>query len=450
MARVELSPFLGLDEYTFPTLMQEGYSPKAINVDMEGGILKSTKGFAKDPGRPSCEVLLPYYGGRQGEDHYLCVKQGNLCRMNEDGSLTLLQGGYHQSGDAMDWVNYQQNQTNILIICNGRTDPLLYDGSSVSQLSPSAPICGFAELHHERIFLSGEPTNPDRIYYSAGFAPQNWSTAEQSGFIDIPTWNGGRIRGIKSLFGDLVVFKDYDIFRIYGTYPGEFGVDQIHSSVGCASGNTIAATSEACYFISQSGLCVYNGVSAKPIANKRLEAIFHQMDFSRIGECRCHIFGQRLYMFLPIESGRIIEYDLQTGMILKKQGIMVRQFFEEQDRLSFLNQAGETCRYGRGKTFGEAAIAAIWRSKTYDLRDKSMLKAMEAVYMLGCGDGSIKITLNCDGRLYEKISSLSPEMQYYRLPVGGRGRQFYIQIENVEGSSFELDAPALMMDLEVD
>lgn len=221
MARIELSPFMGLDEYTFPTLMKEGFSPLAINVDMDGGILKTAKGTSIHKLTHMAQYYMPYYKAN-GEKEELYITGDAIYRIDGHDFEPIFSESFTLA-PSIDFINYQQNDVNILILCYGLSTPLVYSGTSFAELSDQAPTCKSVELHHERVFMSGDQENPDRVYYSKSFAPDVWSAAEQAGFIDIPTWNGGKIQDIKSLFGDLVVFKDYDIFRIYGTYPENLG-----------------------------------------------------------------------------------------------------------------------------------------------------------------------------------------------------------------------------------
>lgn len=445
MIKVALSPFLGLDEYTYPHFLKEGMSPYAVNVEVDGGILRSCDGFTAAEGVPSASHALWHYG-RGEEKVLLLLSGGNLCR--ETGEV--LKEGYFADGDMLSWVNYQLNDQYITILCNGRTAPLKYDGVQVTELGGAPPVCGLVELHSERIFMAGQQENPDRVYYSASFAPEDWQTAEKTGFIDIPTWNGGKIRGIRSLFGDLVVFKDQDIFRIYGTYPGEFGVEKVHSAVGCVAGNTIVSTGEQCFFLSEKGLCVYNGLAAKPFGDKRLEAIFAQVDFSRMTEACCMLFDGKLYLSLPMEEDIVVEYDVQTGTLGKKKGIGVRQFFVRDGKLWFVHRDGRICRYGAGQDFGGHAISSCWRSKTYDLQAKNAVKHLEEVYCRAKGSGEMVFRSVCDGKAREKHLTLSPDFRHYRLPLHGRGRSFFLEMANVNGSQFVVDAPCVFVDVEED
>lgn len=442
---MSLSPFMGLDLYSYPNLMKDGYSPDCSNVEAKAGTLRSCNGFVRMKDSSGCRHFFNHYKSN-GSIISLVFKNGSIENFN---SGAVLKSQYFVDTDSLSMVNYQMNNTYITVICNGRTAPVKFDGTGISNLGGSPPVAAFVELHNERLFMAGNPSNPDRVYYSESFNPQSWNVEIESGYIDLPSWDGGRIKEIKSLFGDLVVFKDYGLYRIYGTYPGEFGVEKISSNVGCINKETIAFNGETCYFLNHQGLCAYNGMSAGLVENKRLKAIFDRMDFSRIKEARIHEYAGKLYMFLPmVDEDCVIEYDYSDGTVLRKKGFSVKQFFSDKDGLYIVDGKGYVCIFNKGTDFDGNAISCYWKSRDYDLGDKGELKNVLYLGMSAKGSGRIKVRIATDRGSIEKDIALMQGYSYFRIPIRSRGRVFTIEIFNVEGSSFELESPQLFIDLE--
>lgn len=444
-ATLSLSPFLGLDLYSYPNLMKDGYSPDCFNVEPKAGIMRSCNGYGRIKDIGGCERFFNHYKS-DGTMVRLVFREGNI-ESFEDG--TTLKENYFAKGNSLSMVNYQLNDTYITVICNGKDVPVKYDGSGVSNLGGGPPVASLVELHNERLFMAGNPNNPDRVYYSASFNPESWNAEMESGYIDLPSWDGGRIKEIKSLFGDLVVFKDYGLYRIYGTYPGEFGVEKISSNVGCINREAVAFNGEICYFLNHQGLCAYNGMSARLLDNKRLKAIFDMVDFSRIDEARLYNYSGKLYMLLPMaREDWIIEYDYEEGTIVRKKGFGVKQFFSDKEGMYIVDGDGFVCQYDVGADFDGNAIECRWKSRDYDLGAKGEMKNVLSLDMSAKGSGSIKVRVTTDRENFEKEFPLTESYSYYRLPIRARGRMFTVELENVNGSSFELDSPILFMDIE--
>lgn len=442
--KLTLSPFKGLDLYSYPFYMQDGFSPDCTNVQMEAGILKTAKGFERINGQNGCILFFNHYKSDGGIVR-LALRNGNIENLNNG---QIYKENYYNENDSISMINYQLNDTYITIICNGRTTPMKFDGSSVTSLGGTPPVAAYAELHNERVFMAGCSNKPDRVYYSASFAPESWSEEIESGYIDLPSWDGGRIHQIKSVFGDLVVFKDHGLYRIYGTYPGEFGVEKISGNVGCVNKDAISVNGDSCYFISNLGLCLYNGMSAKLLDSKQLKAIFDKVDFNRIRQARLYDYSGKLYMFLPMEEDCIIEYDYSSGSVIRRTGFTVKQFFADTDGLYIVDDEGYVCKYNEGESHDGENITAHWKSKEYDLGSKGAIKNVLSLAVLAKGNGPVEVTVNTDREIKKIKALLDKTAKYYNLPIRARGRSFNVEIRNTEGSSFFLDGPCIYIDVE--
>lgn len=440
--KIDLSPFKGLDWYAYPGMMQDGYSPDCENVEFEAGILRSIKGYNSISYRGGCKYFYNHYKN-DGTVIPLVFVSGNIENLKTE---QVYKSDYYLDFDTLSMVNYQLNDTYITVICNGRTAPVKFDGTSVTNLGGNPPAAAFVELHNERLFMAGTSSNPDRIYYSASFDPESWSVEIESGYIDLPSWDGGRIRDIKSMFGDLVVFKDFGLYRIYGTYPGEFGVEKINSNVGCINRKTITFNGTTCHFVNSQGLCVYDGMSAGLVNDKRIKALFDRVNFDRIQYVCMFDYGGKLYMFLTMTQDCMIEYDYTTGVIVRKKGIRAHQFYADNDGLYFIDINTRVCMYNLSDTFDGYAINSYWKSRTFDLGSKGEYKNIHSMCFMAKGNGSITLSVHTEMGSYSSTFVLTSDYAYYSVPVRARGRQFTVEISS--SGTFEIDSPSLFIDIE--
>jgi len=97
--------------------------------------------------------------------------------------------------------------------------PKSWDGTTAGNLSGSAPAFAFSCVHRGRVWASGNPANPSRVYYSDYFVPTTWGG---SSYIDINPADGDKVVGLASHKGDLFIWKGPrkgSIHRITGTSP---------------------------------------------------------------------------------------------------------------------------------------------------------------------------------------------------------------------------------------
>lgn len=102
--------------------------------------------------------------------------------------------------------------------------------------------------HLRRLFLAGDPNNPDLLYASAVGNPQNWGASATQ--LNIGSEGDGDPSGITAIFpsvgGDssLYVAKRRSLYRVSNTNdtnPANWKVDIISRSIGCINPNAVVA-----------------------------------------------------------------------------------------------------------------------------------------------------------------------------------------------------------------
>lgn len=114
------------------------------------------------------------------------------------------------------------------------------------------PYCKFIEIYHERSWLAGDPTNPNRLYYS-----KLGEFESMEGYID--TRDGEKITGIKRRGDQLVVFCLNCAYDIQGFSGADFVMRKLSPSVGCLSHHSIVNINERLWFLNERGVYIYDG-----------------------------------------------------------------------------------------------------------------------------------------------------------------------------------------------
>ena len=127
---------------------------------------------------------------------------------------------------------------------------------STLAVSGAAPVGNIGIVYSNYLWFSGDPGNPNRLYYSAAGDPTTWVSTS---YIDVPAvFDGDQITGLAILYGDLIIFKRYSIYILRGTDPNSFTLIKNNSSIGCVSPYSVVAVNNFIYFVSDKGLYVVN------------------------------------------------------------------------------------------------------------------------------------------------------------------------------------------------
>lgn len=144
------------------------------------------------------------------------------------GAATIVAGNLH----TFDSLN------NILAICGGTDTPLQWTGTgNVASLAGSPPVTSLVCTANNFMFLSGNATNPSRVYWSNVGDPNTWTAAN---FADFRRSDGDIVTAIASLAYNLVIFKRLSTGVLYTQTNSSSGVatlgplTQVNVGIGCA------------------------------------------------------------------------------------------------------------------------------------------------------------------------------------------------------------------------
>lgn len=448
--------FIGLDQSRDELLTEPRFAKEAKNVSTQGGGLKRAAGYARvtdielSGGILSLAAFYQRVNG-QTTTRLLGVNENGVCEWTGNSWVSVYTG----VGGAASFLNYQHNGTDILLLADGIRPVLRWDGTGqMTALTGCGKKFSELALHYERVWGAGILDEPDALYWSRPFNPEDFTGDAQTpeaggGVLLLPTFNGGRVLSLRALFGDVLVFKNEDLYRIVGTYPGNYEVVRVHGVVGPIAKNSIVSTASACYFLSREGLCAYDGVSVAPMGDERARGVFKRVNAACRGNACAEIFRNVLYLALPLdasqENNAVLEVDLLGGSCILRTGIAARSFLRMEDRLLFAGADGHIYRYGTGDTYAGAKIEAVWRAPWSDMGTPGAVKRFESVSLFGSGD--FILTLTTDTSSVSRRIRLGDKERPVTVRLHGFGRRFSIRFENVEGSDFFI-APGVLLAME--
>jgi len=382
-----ISTFAGTNQSIDDSQMQPGESKNNQNFKTSDGVLEVTEGYGKYVATPvpgGIKSMMVYYSHNTDgtTTKQLLAASGTTLYRLDGSSWTTLKTGL-ASGD-FDFINYYKGLEDWLIFCNGKDATMRYNGTTVSNLA-NAPKGTSIGLHYHRIFITGNPAEPDSVYYSAAANPEDWTQTLDTGGIEVfATWDGGRCEGLSTIFDDVVVFKTYDAWKLVGTYPGEYEHVRLYSAVGSIARNSIVDCGNTSLFLDKSGIYIYDGVKTV-IASDKVKEIIKNMNKTYAKNATAVFFDNRYIVALPegnsTRNNVVIELDLVKKQFTVKRGFQVNDFLVYDDKLLFCNDSGYVLEYDSGEAFDDNPIEAFWETPETSFGSLSSTKRSTYLYL---------------------------------------------------------------------
>ena len=155
----------------------------------------------------------------------------------------------------------------FVFMVNGVDATAIWDGNPANSFlttgnAASAPIGKFIENFRSRMWIAGNESYPDRLYYSS--LPSSvttpiitWNTSVTTGqWIDISPSDGENITGIHRTKAALLVFKNNNIYRVYSILQTD---PDPQYNVGTYSNESIVEAKNGVYFHHPTGFYRYSG-----------------------------------------------------------------------------------------------------------------------------------------------------------------------------------------------
>lgn len=215
-------------------------------------------------GNPLTGDILGLYNFRDsgsGTNNQLIAVNGtNVLYLNGatwTGIRTVTNGQKARFSTLLDYV----------FMVNGSDATAVWNGNPATPWSTSgnasdAPIGKFIENYRARMWIAGNTTYPDRVYYSStpsavATPVVTWDTSVTTGqWIDISPSDGENITALHRTKNALLVFKNNHIYNI-------FSINQVDPdpkfNVGTYSQESVVETKNGVYFHHPTGFYRYNG-----------------------------------------------------------------------------------------------------------------------------------------------------------------------------------------------
>ena len=162
--------------------------------------------------------------------------------------------------------NFTSSKT---ILTDGINPAAIYDGTTYTPIThaqaPTAP--SYAAGFKNHMFLTGDPTNKNKLFFSAPLVEENFAPGNGAGVIQV----GFDIVAIKPFRDTLYIFGKTEIKRLQGTSSADFAVEAVTHELGCIAPDSVVEIGGDLIFLSQDGFRPVSGTNR--IGDVELETI---------------------------------------------------------------------------------------------------------------------------------------------------------------------------------
>lgn len=427
-------------------LLPDNATPDCQNVLAPAtGILRKRAGQQRYGGSFGSNPVRGIHAYYRGAGRHLVVASGDTVFRKDSvtGNYVTLRTGLSTTAPTCFTT-----ATHFLVAFNGINPPWKWDGAAVTLLA-NAPVDGqFAVLFKEKLFtvpLSASST----LRWADSFQPEVWSPVN---FWDVCVGDGDVITNIIEHQGDLAIFKRRSVHMLSGTDLADFRMRNTHSSLGCVGPFAAAVAEPNLYFISDDGLCVWNGMSVINLSAEKVPGLWSRINKAHIHKAVVGVWDDYVWFALP--EGTSTHNNLVIAC--KFQGRDVRfwpwrginlacaQRFDDGGGLQFYSGdsvSGWVNRQHVGtEDFGQP-VNAYWKGKAYAMDQPEYQKKFREMRIIDSPNApDVVLDASVDYAPYQFLRPAGGDVlvRKFLFPHGTYGRYVSPRITHATPSSMEV------------
>jgi hypothetical protein len=408
-------------------LPQEALDLMNVELTKNGGVLKCNgyinANLVAIAGSPKITGMYQYIKAN-GNKHLLITAGTGLYTLGNDGSLTQV-----FSGLADETPCFFATFNDVCIIVNGINHPMVFDGFTVTNLPNWASIetggyPSLVEVWKNRLWLSGNPVKPYRLYWSEPGNPGGWNTANGAGTVDVNRNDGQRITGIKTYFDSMILYKERSIHQLIGDSPpgsggpNEFRIKPVSSDIGCVAPKTILNVGNDQYFLAEDQIAslkttnAFGDVNTQNVCYK-IQPLLVQFNRQAIHEAFIlhHRAKDQLWVFYPsgssLQNNRVAIYDYGLSAWTQREGIIASDGVMIESKPYTGTYDGNIQQQDFGGSYNGSPITAFYKTPWYGFGNYKHTKRIRSIDMtvLQYGDWNLDVQTALD---YQQPNTLFP------------------------------------------
>lgn len=253
--------------------------------------------------------------------------------------------------------------------------------------------CNFVCMHNGRLFAAGDPENSNRLYWSTipgdGRTIEHWLAIESSvdlsgGYVEVGDTTADPIIGICELSTQILIFKRYSIYRLYGDRPSYYTVERVERFTENMSNAGVAVKSDIPYWLTKSGVKLFNGADMELLDGGQNFLCSFIDTVKSISASKGFTAKNKLYWTCRVNSGdyddSVIVYDTTNGTYMVRDGFLIADMCAFENTIYLVNDTGYLYEFDKGDKYDGKAIAAYWQTQPTDLATKYLDKQLKELF----------------------------------------------------------------------
>lgn len=310
----------------------------------------------------------------------------------------------------------------------------------------------YTELYSNRLFSAGDPSAPFRLYWSAvpgdGRTIEDWLSVDGSidasgGYVEVGDGSADPIIGLTALSNQLLIWKRFTVWRLYGDRPSNYTLERIDKSSDIMSNAGVIMKYDSPYLLMPNGIHTYNNVSVVPVDGgvKPLRRFFELGP--DVSNSRSACWDNRFYMTCKVgetQSGyenAIVMFDVARNSYMIRDGFEIADLTALGSHIYLINGSRYVYEFEVGDSYDGVPIQAYWYTQPTDFGRKMNRHQAMALYSHITGDPA-KISVIGDYLAPSKTLTPLTARAGYTMLHFQTDQQYFIQFkfENINGGAF--------------
>ena len=314
----------------------------------------------------------------------------------------------------------------------------------------------YVEMYANRLFAAGDSEAPCRLYWSCvpgdGRTIADWLSVDGSydasgGYVEVGDNTKDPIIAIKALSNQLIIWKRYSVWRLYGDRPSTFTLECIDREGGLMSNSGVITKYDTPYYLMPDGIHMYNGSNIVPADSgaqilRRFFALKPDVSESK-GLC----WNNRFYLTCKLPASpaascdnAVIVYDVARGSYMIRDGFQVADMVAVDGHIyMLLAMSNLIMEFEVGSKYNAANISAYWLTQPMDFGAKMQRRQLLALYAHLKGDG-VKVTSVGDYVSKVGVVARDTTRDDYTVVRFQSDQSHFVQLkfENIDGGTFSI------------
>lgn len=315
----------------------------------------------------------------------------------------------------------------------------------------STAHCNFVCMHFGRLFAAGDPEAPNRLYWSTvpgdGRTIEHWLQVSASedlsgGYVEVGDSTADPIIGLCELSSQIVIFKRYSIWRLYGDRPSYYTVERVERFTDEMSNAGVAVKTDVPYWLTKGGIKLFDGADMQLLDGGQ-NIIGGFIDTVKsVSQSKGFAVRNKLYWSCRVGDGNyddsLIVFDATNGTYMVRDGFNIADMCAFDNVIYLLNDTGYLYEFDKGDKYDGQPINAYWQTQPTDLGAKYLNKQLRDMYFRAVGGTvQIEVSNNLGVITTERRVILTEDMIDIPLKQSP-SRRFSVKLYNEFGSHFSI------------